>query len=323
MLTSQENSQSFFKPKVSVIIPIYNGERDLPDSIDRLLDLTYPPQQIEYLLVDNNSSDRTASILAEATEKALALGITIRHLSENSIQSAYAARNRGIRHASGEIIAFTDADCRPRSNWLEQLIEPFTNSQVGIVAGNLIALPGTSILEKYAEYCGMMSPQFLLEHSFCPYGQTANLAIRKEIFTRVGLFRPHLTTGGDADICWRILKQTDWQLKFASEAVILHRHRSSLKELKSQWRRYGTSNRYLHELYGVDLMSELDGEQLFYRLSRWLLKELPVNTIKAIAHKVNAIEPIKTPIDLFVLHARSIGQKESKLPESAKEIEWL
>jgi glycosyltransferase involved in cell wall biosynthesis len=325
MLTSQEDSfrARILVPKVSVIIPIYNGERDLPDLINCLLEQTYPQQEIEYLLIDNNSSDRTANLLAEAEKKALERGIQIHHLSETSIQSAYAARNRGIRNASGEIIVFTDADCRPQPNWIEQLIQPFANPQIGIVAGNLVALSGKTLLEKYAEYCGMMSPQFLLEHSFCPYGQTANLAIRKQIFTSVGLFRPHLTTGGDADICWRILKETEWQLEFASEAVILHRHRSSWRELKSQWRRYGTSNRYLHELYGVDLMQELDSQQIFYRLSRWLLKELLINTIKAIAGRIDPIEPIKTPIDLFILHSRSIGQKESKLPASAREIEWL
>jgi hypothetical protein len=41
-------------------------------------------------------------------------------------------------------------------------------------------------LEKYAERRHFMSPKFLLEHSFCPYGQTANLAIRREAFQKVG-----------------------------------------------------------------------------------------------------------------------------------------
>jgi glycosyltransferase involved in cell wall biosynthesis len=309
--------------KVSVIIPIYNGERDLPDLINCLLEQTYPPEQIEFLLVDNNSSDRTANILETAVQTAKYLHITLCHLQEHSVQSAYAARNLGIRKATGEIIVFTDADCRPRSNWLENLVRPFIDSQIGIVAGNLVALPGKTILEKYAEACGMMSPHFLLKHPFCPYGQTANLAIRKKIFNQVGLFRPYLTTGGDADICWRILRKTDWKLEFACNAVILHRHRSSWRELRSQWRRYGTSNRYLHELYGVDLMQELNTQQFLYRLSRWIFKELPSETIKAIAGKFDAIEAIETPIDLFILQARSIGQKNSKLPELAKQIEWL
>jgi glycosyltransferase involved in cell wall biosynthesis len=309
--------------KVSVIIPIYNGERDLSDLINCLFEQTYPREKIEFLLVDNNSSDRTANILETAVQTAKNRHIVLSHLQEISIQSAYAARNRGIRHATGEIIIFTDADCRPRSNWIENLVKPFINSQVGIVAGNLVALPGKTILEKYAEACGMMSPHFLLKHPFCPYGQTANLAIRKKIFNQVGLFRPYLTTGGDADICWRILRETDWKLEFACNAVILHRHRSNWRELRSQWYRYGTSNRYLHELYGVDLMQELSTQQFLYRLIRWILKELPKETIETISGKFDAIEAIETPIDLFILQARSLGQRNSKLPELAKEIEWL
>lgn len=324
-LDDRENSlpDQPFRPKISVIIPIYNGEKDLPNLINCLLEQTYPKEKIEFLLVDNNSSDRTAKILEQATKTASDRAIVLHHLSEKFIQSAYAARNQGIRKASGEIIVFTDADCRPQTDWLEKLVRPFAKSEIGMVIGNLVALPGNTILEKYAEACGMMSPHFLLNHPFCAYGQTANLAIRSKIFDRVGLFRPYLTTGGDADLCWRILKATDWQWEFADDAIVLHRHRSSFRELKSQWRRYGTSNRYLHELYGIDLMRELDAEQVFYRLSRWLIKELPVKLIKAIAGKVDPISAIATPLDLFVWQARTIGQKESKLPELARAIEWL
>jgi GT2 family glycosyltransferase len=168
-----------------------------------------------------------------------------------------------------------------------------------------------------------MSQKFLVEHPFCPYGQTANLAIRKQAFADVGLFRPYLTTGGDADICWRIQREGNWKLAYAPEAIILHRHRSNLKNFRSQWRRYGCSNRYLHELHGVDLMRQLTPKETIYRLSRWLLKELPKETIKAIAGKAYLVDLVKTPIDLIGSHARTIGQQKSKLPEEAKQIEWL
>jgi glycosyltransferase involved in cell wall biosynthesis len=310
-------------PSVSVVVPIYNGEKDLPDLIDCLRSQTYPSDRVEYLLVDNNSNDRTASILESACKELRDRGLQFKHLSENSVQSSYAARNKGIRSSESDLIAFTDADCRPVPTWLEEIVVPFSNPQVAIVVGELVALPGNSLLEKYAERCGMMSQHFLLEHPFCPYGQTANLAIRREAFCKVGLFRPYLTTGGDADICWRILRETDWQLTFAPKAIVRHRHRSNLQDLKSQWRRYGCSNRYLHELHGVDLMRELTPKESIYRLSRWLLKELPVSAIEAISLKAPAIDLIKTPIDLICTQARSNGQKESKLPELARKIEWL
>lgn len=302
-------------PKISVVVPIYNGEADLPDLISCLQAQTYPIEQIEYFLVDNNSSDRTPDIIKTAAN--------INYLCENKIQSSYAARNAAIRAATGEIIAFTDADCRPQPNWLHDLIQPFADSNIGIVAGEIIGLPGKTLLEKYAENENILSQKYTLANSFCPYGQTANLAIRREIFQQVGLFRPYMTTGGDADICWRIQKETAWKISFAPTAIVKHRHRSTLAEFQSQWRRYGRSNRYLHQLYGVKLMKGLNKAEYFYRLSRWILKELPITTAKAILGKATFVDFLNTPMNLINAVARSAGQREAKLSEEAKIIEWL
>ncbi|MGH1394414.1 MAG: glycosyltransferase [Trichormus sp.] len=309
-----------FLPMVSVVVPIYNGEADLPDLINCLVSQTYPKDRVEYLLVDNNSSDRTLSYLKTTAANS---PITIHPWSENKIQSSYAARNTGIRAAVGEIVAFTDADCRPQPQWLESLIQPFVNQDVVIVAGEITALPGKTFLEQHAERQETLSQKHTLAHPFCPYGQTANLAIRRSVFSKSGLFRPHLSTGGDADICWRILQQKLGRLEFAPTAIVQHRHRSTFEELASQWRRYGRSNRYLHELHGVALMPDIKPQDMSYRLLRWLLKELPRDTIKAIARQGKLIDLFNTPIGLFTAKARAAGQRDAQLPEQAKTIEWL
>ncbi|HLO85016.1 MAG TPA: glycosyltransferase [Nostocaceae cyanobacterium] len=309
-----------FLPLVSVVVPIYNGEQDLPDLLNCLVSQTYPKEQVEYLLVDNNSSDRTTELLQKTTENS---PVNIYPLSENNIQSSYAARNTGIRAAQGEIIAFTDADCRPQPQWLEALIQPFVNPEVVIVAGEIEALPGKTLLEKYADRQETLSQKHTLANKYCPYGQTANLAIRRSIFHQIGLFRPYLTTGGDADICWRILKANLGKLEFAPQAVVKHRHRTTWKELESQWRRYGRSNRYLHELHGVELMREMTWQEYSYSLLRWLVKEIPKESVKAILKKASLVDLVSTPIGLFTATARATGQKNAKLPENAKIIEWL
>ena len=310
-------------PKVSVVVPVFNGEADLPGLIGCLQGQSYPVGQVEYLLVDNNSSDRTAIILQRAEQDFQSQELYLRPLTEDRIQSSYAARNTGIRAATGEILAFTDADCRPVEGWISSLIQPFTDPEVTIVAGEIVALPGKTLLEQYADSQDTLSQKHTLAHPFFPYGQTANLAIRRQVLEQVGLFRPYLTTGGDADLCWRIQQQTGGQLKFAPTAVVQHRHRATLQELQSQWRRYGRSNRYLHELHGIDLARELTGQEYLYRLGRWLLKELPVTGAKAIAGQGKFIDVLSTPIGLFNAKARSSGQRESQLPDKAKLIEWL
>ena len=314
--TKQTMQSDVFLPEVSVVVPIYNGEADLPDLIECLRSQTYPPDKVEYVLVDNNSRDRTSAIINTAAKFN---PITIRHLTENQIQSSYAARNKGIHNSKGEIIAFTDADCRPESDWLENLVKPFVNPEIGLSAGEILALPGKTILEQHADRQNTLSQKHTLSHPFCAYGQTANLAVRKQVLAQVGLFRPYLTSGGDADLCWRILRETSYKLHFAESAIVRHRHRSTIKQLQSQWYRYGESNKYLHEIHGVDLMRELTTEEYCYRLARWLLKELPVAAIA----QAELVDLLNTPIGLVNVRSRAIGQRQAKLPLAAWEIERL
>lgn len=311
-----------FLPKVSVVIPIYNGEEDLPALINCLKAQTYPRERVEYLLVDNNSRDRTSDILQAAAQEAMSEGMTFKHLSETQIQSSYAARNKGIRAAKGEILAFTDADCHPTHEWLQALVQPFTEPTVGIVAGEVTALPGKTLLERYADLQNTLSQKYTLAHPFRPYGQTANVALRRETLKQAGLFRPYMTTGGDADLCWRIQQQGVWQIRFAEQAIVQHRHRTTLEDLQKQWRRYGCSNRYLHELYGVPLNRELKRKDYVYRWSRWLLKELPIAATKTIIRQATLADIVSTPLNLICTRARAAGQREAKLSEQARQIEW-
>lgn len=313
--------QSFF-PLVSVVIPVYNGETDLPDLLACLVAQTYPPDCVEYLLVDNGSRDRTPDLIKAAADQLATQNLTLRYLSEPQIQSSYAARNVGIKAATSPILVFTDADCRPQPQWLHMLMQPFQDRAIGIVAGEVAALPGDTILEQFADLHETLSQKHTLAHTFLPYGQTANLAVRRQTLEQAGLFRPYLTTGGDADLCWRI-QQQGWQISFAKQAIVQHRHRTSIAELRRQWQRYGCSNRYLHQLHGVQLMRDLTPREYRYRYSRWLLKELPLAATKVIFRRGKLVELIHTPLDLICAQARSQSQKTAQLPDRADQIEWL
>ncbi|MEM6449831.1 MAG: glycosyltransferase [Cyanobacteria bacterium P01_D01_bin.105] len=317
--SSPSSSESTDCPFVSVIVPIYNGEQDLPGLLHCLAQQTYPKKQVEYLLVDNGSCDRTAQILADAINDFKGQGLTLKILNETDIQSAYAARNTGIRAAQGEFFAFTDADCYPQPNWLKHLIQPFRDRDLGLVAGEIIAFPGTTLLESYAEHKHIMSQQDTLAHQFCPYGQTANLGIRRQALAAVGLFRPYLTTGGDADICWRVQRETDWHIHYAKDATIRHRHRKTLKDLRAQWYRYGKSNRYLHELHGIALTKAQPKKERTRSLIRWLLKELPKGAVRYLLRQGPAVDMVTIPLEIYCSKARDLGQKEATLPEAANQ----
>jgi len=309
-----------FLPKVSVVIPIYNGEKDLPDLISCLYAQTYPRDHVEYLLVDNRSRDRTATIIQTTVKEAQSQGITIRYLSENKIQNAAAARNTGIRACTTEIIAFTDVDCRPQPDWLYALIQPFADPKVGIVGGAILALPGKTLLENYAERQGTLSHKF--GHAYKPpFGPSANLAFRRQTFEQVGLFRPYVVNAEDIDICWRIMKTGDWKFYSAEQAVIRHRHRKTLGKFLRQWRRYGHAFQNIYELHGIELFEIPSG--FLKGWIHWLLKELPRESVRLILGKATLLDLLERPIFLLAKYAEAIGRRETKVPEQMRQIEWL
>lgn len=324
----EEELFSELYPRVGVVIPIFNGAADLPELLSCLFQQTYPREQIQYVLVDNGSRDRTPDLLQAAAVQFQTLGLAVHLLTVSDIQSAYAARNAGIVAAlSGdapcEIVAFTDVDCRPDPDWLRNLLPPFADPQVGLVAGEVLPLAPATWLERYAARRGILSQRHTLAHRFLPYGQTANLAVRRSPLEAIGLFRPHLTSGGDADLCWRILQTGHWQIRFAEGAIARHRHRATLPALWEQWQRYGRSDAHLHELHGSAPMRSLTLQDALARLARWLLKELP----DVAPHVLKGQEPwdrlLDTPLDVFCAAARSGGQRRSSFPAAARAIARL
>lgn len=94
---------------VTVIIPVYNNAEMLALCLEAIRAQTFPAERFEVIVVDNASTDNCRSVVD-------AHGFI--YLLETK-PGSYAARNAGIRLAKGEILAFTDSDCRPASGWLE------------------------------------------------------------------------------------------------------------------------------------------------------------------------------------------------------------
>src|SRR5690606_16589320 len=93
-------------PTVTVVVPVYNDVQRLRTCVAALLAQDYPAERVEVLVVDN-ASDVDVSV-------ALPAGETRVRLLHESRRGSYAARNRALTEATGEVLAFTDADCLPR-----------------------------------------------------------------------------------------------------------------------------------------------------------------------------------------------------------------
>ena len=117
------------KPRISVIIPVHNGAHSLGACLGALESQTLARgDEFEVIVVDNGSTDELADT------RRLFPGV---RWLEEAAPGSYAARNRGLRQAAGEIIAFTDADCLPDAAWLRQGVAALAAGPATVVGGEV------------------------------------------------------------------------------------------------------------------------------------------------------------------------------------------
>ena len=116
--------------KFSVIIPTFNGGELLRANLASVSRLSFPKDDFEVIVVDNNSTDNSGEIIES---------FPFIKVEERERQGSYAARNAGLKVASGEIIAFTDSDCEVDPGWLDALWEAARqNPRAGCIAGEIL-----------------------------------------------------------------------------------------------------------------------------------------------------------------------------------------
>ncbi|MCJ2541342.1 glycosyltransferase [Thermostichus vulcanus] len=208
-------------PLVSVVIPVFNGEKMLPSLLDSLKTLEYPSDRLEILLIDNNSKDGTAKLLQESGHRILF----------EAVPGCGTARNRGIQEARGEYIACTDVDCVLDPRWIQDLLEGFTNQQIGAVAGTIKPYRIDHPVIRY-EALTLRSPSHCPEHHlFLPTACTANVMYRAEVFQQVGLLL-NQSGGEEVDLNWRMQSQTPYRINFLQQGgIVYHRYREDIRSL--------------------------------------------------------------------------------------------
>jgi len=222
-------------PYVSVIIPAKNVEATINECLDSLMAQDY--KDFEIIIVDNGSTDATQKIISS---------YSVTFISENK-PGAYLARNTGIRHARGEILAFTDADCVADKAWLKELVSCFKVKGIGGCGGDLLAFKPINLVEQFLSLGKLRlyhtpNPSEIIRkknHFLSGALGSANMAFRSSVLKKLDGFDPTLKDfGGDYDLSWRI-QNLGYPLLYNPQAVVYHRMRNNIKKMFKQFYYFG------------------------------------------------------------------------------------
>lgn len=216
-------------PMVSIVIPVFNDWERLEACLEALERQTYPVDRFEVLVVDNGSD----SAVPDGTARYV--NVTVLHEPK---PGSYAARNRGLASAVGEVLAFTDSDCVPRADWLERGVARLrTTENPGFVGGKIELFFRNPRRPNAAEiYESVVAFPQEIEVTRGRRSVTANMMTLRSVLDEVGTFDDRLRSGGDLELTRRI-SDAGFEATYGDDVVVRHPARASLAELFRKQRR--------------------------------------------------------------------------------------
>jgi GT2 family glycosyltransferase/sugar lactone lactonase YvrE len=228
---AEEHRRSW--PTVSVVVCAYNAADTIDDCLESLGRLTYP--NFEVIVINDGSRDATGEIARRYPVRVIDV--------PNGGLSA--ARNLGLSAASGEIVAYTDADVRVDPDWLSYLVQPFLTSDVVGSGGPNVVPPDDPFVAQSVARAPGGPVHVMLDDRIAEHVPGCNMAFRRDALLAIGGFNPvYLRAGDDVDVCWR-LQARKQKIGFAPSALVWHHHRASVTAYWRQQVGYGEGEVWL------------------------------------------------------------------------------
>lgn len=216
-------SRSVNTPRVSVsvIVPARNEAANIDACLRALAAQTYPDDHLEIIVVDDRSTDDTAALIDKWTRCLSNLSrLSVTH--QNCACPKKNALWQGIKHARGDIIFTTDADCRPRPHWIASTL-PHFGPDVGMVIGHAPLLKSEKTLS------GLLSLQALIVSTLAASSagigfpltcSGRNMAYRRKAFDEVNGFNDigHIIGGDDVLLLRQVAQKSEWKIRFNADA---------------------------------------------------------------------------------------------------------
>jgi len=209
---------------VTVIIPTYKDWDQLKLCLASLANQSYPAELYEIIVVNNDPNDFITEIKLPDNF----------NIVNEAKPGSYAARNKAISVAKGDVFAFTDSDCIPNSDWIEKALEHLV-AGAERVAGHVELFYRSQNLT-YAETFEKIFAFNQRDNAGKGGSVTANMITWRKNFDKVGLFNDMLLSGGDLEWGARA-KAIGIPIKYAPDVIVKHPARWNMRQLKSKAKR--------------------------------------------------------------------------------------
>jgi glycosyltransferase involved in cell wall biosynthesis len=224
-------------PRISVVVASYNAADTLEECLDSFTLVEYP--DFEVIVVDDGSTDNTADI-------AKRYDAPIRLLQPGRGGLSF-ARNAGCEAATGEIVAYTDADCIVPPNWLFYIAATYLEGDWACVGGPNLLPANDNRVARAVDRCPGIATHVLISDEEAEHVPGCNMAYNRDILRELGGFnRIYRTAGDDVDMCWRVMS-AGYRIGFNHGAMVWHHRRPNVKRYLGQQRGYGFAESLLHE----------------------------------------------------------------------------
>ena len=230
-------------PSISIIIPVRNRPHDLKACIESVVQLNYPQDKLEIIVVDDASTDNTLEIAAKFPVRLIAL--------KQNKKAPY-CRNLAARQAHGDILAFIDSDCLADRSWLMELVPAFKDPVIAAVGGMVESYYNSKALDRYEQVRSSLNlggwPRRSTKNDRFFYVPSCNLLVIRSFFLYLEGFKEELVVGEDVDLCWRI-QDHGYHIEYRPVGKIYHKHRNRLNSFCARRFDYGTSEPLLQRLH--------------------------------------------------------------------------
>jgi len=236
-------------PFVSIVVGIRNEEKFIEECIQSLLNLDYPRDSYEIIIVDGMSTDKTRDIVQKYPVKLLL----------NERKNVAAARNLGVKNARGELTAFTDGDCKVDPQWLKTLVR-----EMQAAPDDAVCFGGPNLIfdtdPVFGRVVGYAQETFLgsggsaqsknsTKKHYVSSLPNCNAMYKKIAIQEVGGFDERFVVGQDGDLNYRINKKGN-RFLYIPEAQVLHHRRGTFKSFSVRMFKYGVWMAELFKKHG-------------------------------------------------------------------------